>query len=255
MRINELNEANSVVAGNMIAIDTGNGTFKLDYDTLARAIMANMTEKINNEVSIVLGSNRTTWSDVYEILDKLPTYHAAVFHSDINPSKVISNNNSVIGNSSLRGVVARGATGEFRFMCMTVTGLRLFSWQITNANTATPTFGTIYEHADTQAMPTGGYIDESTWSALWTNCLIKITQSQIGFVGIFSASAASVLSNGKITSLVSATIWRGGSDSSRSFRVMAMSDTGQYQYSWKITSATSSSRTTGTVYRFTGTAL
>lgn len=101
----------------------------------------------------------------------------------------------------------------------------------------------------------GGYIDESTWSALWTNCLSKITQSQIGFVGIFSDNAASVLSNGKITSLIGATIYRSGSDSIRTFRVMAMSSNGQYQYSWQITSATSSSRTTGTVYRFTGTAL
>lgn len=226
------------------------------YDDAFNDVYDDMQQSTADKaLSIVIGSNRTTWADVYENLDKLPTYRAAVFHCDSTPARIISNNNSAISGSSLRGVIARGATGEFRFMCMAVTGLSLFSWQITNANTATPTFGEIYEHTDTRSMTTGGYIDASTWSALWTNCLSKITLSQIGFVGIFSDSAASVLSNGKVTSLVSATIWRGGSDSNRSFRVMAMSSNGQYQYSWQITGATSSTRTTGTVYRFTGTAL
>lgn len=99
-------------------------------------------------LSIILGNNRNTWDAVYENLDKLPTYHAAVFHCDPNPAKVISNNNSAIGPSSLRGVVARGATGEFKFMCMAVTGATLFAWSITNADT-TPTFGSIYRYSGT----------------------------------------------------------------------------------------------------------
>lgn len=99
-------------------------------------------------LSIVLGSNRTTWADVYEILDKLPTYRAAVFHCDSTPARIISNNNSAISGSSLRGVVARGATGEFKFMCMATTGATMFAWSITNANT-TPTFGSMYRYSGT----------------------------------------------------------------------------------------------------------
>lgn len=39
MRINELQQSNTVASGNVFAIDTDNGTFKIDYDVLAAAII------------------------------------------------------------------------------------------------------------------------------------------------------------------------------------------------------------------------
>ena len=42
MRINELQQSNTVASGNVFAIDTINGTFKIDYDVLAAAIQQSM---------------------------------------------------------------------------------------------------------------------------------------------------------------------------------------------------------------------
>lgn len=103
-------------------------------------------------------------------------------------------------------------------------------------------------------VPYGMYTEDSTWATLWTNCLSKIHIGRHALL-LLSNAAASVLSNGKITSLIGAIVFAGGTASSRSFRIMAMSDTGSMQYSWYISNANATSRTTGTVYKFAGTAM
>lgn len=100
----------------------------------------------------------------------------------------------------------------------------------------------------------GAYVDDSTWADLWTNFLSKISINGHA-VALFNPDASNVLTDNKINATLGVTIYRGGSDSSRSFRIMAVSDTGQLQYSWRILEATASSRTTGTIYKFTGTAI
>ena len=97
------------------------------------------------------------------------------------------------------------------------------------------------------------YVNVNTWGALFTE-LNKIGSGDAG-VFLLSPDAASVLSNGKISAYLVATIFRTDSSGSYIFRVSASSDTGAHQYAWKITSANASGRTTGTVYQYNGTAM
>lgn len=101
----------------------------------------------------------------------------------------------------------------------------------------------------------GGYVSSTNWDALWSDFLSNISTT-CSAVFALTSNAASALSNGKVAENLVACISRSGSDASRAFRIMA-SNSSKHMYSWSITGVSNdgSSKTFGTVYRFTGTAL
>lgn len=101
---------------------------------------------------------------------------------------------------------------------------------------------------------TKGFVaSDTTWANLYNNFLSKIAAGRSANA-VITADAAAVLSNNKITgTAIYATVFRSGTNNDN--YTFIASNGAQYMYSWRITGATASSRTTGDVYRFGGTAL
>ena len=152
--------------------------------------------------------------------------------------------NAISVNSS--GEFLIGNPTSFR----TAIGASSGVWPVSLGGTGGTTKETVRANLD---IPYTAYLTSDTWGTLF-NELNKIA---LGGSGIFllSSASASVLSNGKINAMLVATIFKAGTADSYSFRIMASSDTGANIYAWKITSANASGRTTGTVYRYSGTAI
>lgn len=152
---------------------------------------------------------------------------------------------NVIGINS-DGTYSIGNTSDFR----TAIGASSGVWPVSLGGTGSTSEAAARASLST---PYTAYVNVSTWGTLFPE-LNKISNGG-GGVLLLSPDASSVLSDGKVSAYLVATIIKTGADGSYTFRITASSDTGANKYAWKVTSANVTSRTTGTVYHYSGTAM
>lgn len=188
------------------------------------------------------GAKNVIWTTADGTVFRLRPYNNIMQMTRQAPGSSQSN---VLGVNS-DGTYSIGNVSNFR----TAIGASSGVWPVTIGGTGGATTEDARANLET-AYTT--YVNVNTWGALFPE-LNKIGSGDAG-VFLLSPDAASVLSNGKISAYLVATIFRTDSSGSYTFRVSASSDTGAHQYAWKITSANASGRTTGTVYQYNGTAM
>ena len=214
----------------VVAVDTGEATCQLSYGALASAIL-NALSASGMNFRVLSGS----------------ASNAAMAQSAV----VTNGNNTELNGKTVALVISNNGISLYN----QTDGTSVWNLPdpVTTAHGGTGATDIVGARTNLKAAY-GAYASDSTWANLWTNHLSKISENGHALL-LLNGDAASVLSNGKITGFIAAVVLVGGSSSARSFRIIAASDTGQYQYSWLISNANASSRTTGTVYRYAGTAI
>ena len=163
-QIHELSALPSTPAtGNVLAIDTGTTTYKIDYNTLATAIInklggdpvtvahggtgANSISAAMNSlaVSMYFNADNSTLASIYPKLTTIPTGYSSMVWLHPTPARLLSNNKTP-ANIYASGVVARTSASGFRIEVFTDGG-EVYIWTITNwsSASATPTIGTVYK--------------------------------------------------------------------------------------------------------------
>ena len=185
MRINELQQSNTVASGNMFAIDTNNGTFKIDYDVLAAAIInklggdpvtiahggtgsssasgarTNLSVYSKTETDSAIQQSTadeaksyditgTTWADVYSTLSKLSAGRSAVVSINGGTASLMTGGKTSFASTGVAKFV-NPTNGVYEFMVMSNTSQYIYTWRITGMTSAssTPTISTVYRFSGT----------------------------------------------------------------------------------------------------------
>lgn len=208
-------------------------------------------------------SSPSSWADIYEQLDKIPSGKAATYYANMSAMNLLTN--GVITSNTTRGIISRESTGSFTIWGLIPgTNSKIVCMVITNANSTTEhsldSLSYFYGGTDEYVASNNSksviefFVSDTvtTWDILYSDYLSKISTGGAASI-VLPGGAISVISNNKISNVFRGTVYH---EYTGTFTFIGyVSATTPYMASIALSNANSSSVTVSQVRKYEGTDL
>lgn len=269
--------ASAPASGDLFPVSRGGDGYKIDYDALATAIISKLggdpvtvahggtgatgaaAARSNLEAAGTMYLDTASWAAIYAQVSTLNVHESTIFMAANSPA-VSSLLSGGTFTSTLKGIITKSESSNYDIIAGGGAGGGFGAWRISGlaSGSSTPTVGTVYEYYGGTpetvrdaigAAPKSIYLSTASWSSVYSGLSGLRTYENVCFSAttdvceLITGGWGSYTLKGNVMSLGGGT-----------YDFLAMTGSGTFLASWRITNFTSASATptVGTINQYWG---